>query len=257
MPQDRPKTRLFVDQSLAAGERVELDSARAHFLRNVLRLESGAALALFNGRDGEWRATIASIGKTSASVALQEQLRPFRASTDLWLVFAPIKRARIDLVAEKATELGVSALRPVLTRYSDVARVNTERLRANAIEAAEQCERLDVPDVPEPLPLPRLLEEWPRDRRLILCAEAGAVRPIASVIRDLPRGPVAIITGPEGGFAQSELDLLRKLPFVVPVGLGPRILRAETAAVAALACYQALAGDWTEADHRPLFETPP
>ena len=256
MPQDRPKTRLYVEEPLAADERIELDGGRTHFLRNVLRLDRGAALALFNGSDGEWRATLEELGKSRCFIRVGDQLRPFRPSTNLWLCFAPIKRARIDLIAEKATELGVSALRPVLTRHSDVARVNTERLRANAIEASEQCERLDAPEVSEPVSLPELLENWPRERRLILCAETGAATPIAAAIRELPGGPAAILTGPEGGFAQSELDLLRKLPFVVAVGLGPRILRAETAAVAALACYQALAGDWTEADARPLFDSP-
>lgn len=256
MLQDRPKTRLYVEEPLAADGRVELDGARAHFLRHVLRLDRGAALALFNGRDGEWRGTIDEVGKTRCSVRVGNQLRGFRASTDLWLCFAPIKRARIDLIAEKATELGVAALRPVLTRHSDVARVNTERLRAHAVEASEQCERLDVPAVSEPASLPELVENWPPDRQLILCAETGEATPIATAVAALPPGPAAILTGPEGGFAQSELDLLRKLPFVVAVGLGPRILRAETAAIAALACYQALAGDWKEAD-RPLFDTPP
>jgi 16S rRNA (uracil1498-N3)-methyltransferase len=179
-------------------------------------------------------------------LAIEQQLRPQTSERDLWLVFAPVKRTRIDAIAEKATELGVCALIPVVTQRTAVDRVNVERLRAIAIEAAEQCERLSVPEVRPPVTLGKLLAEWPADRRLLLCAEAGAARPIAEALRAHADGiaaPWAVMIGPEGGFARSELDALAKLPFVMPVGLGPRILRADTAALAALACWQAILGD--------------
>ncbi len=239
-------TRLFVEDDLAAGRSVGLDHARAHFLRSVLRLGRGAAVALFNGRDGEWRARIEGLGKGWASLEVEAPLRPQDATPDIWLLFAPIKRARIDFLAEKATELGVARLLPVTTRHTAVSRVNCERLAANAREAAEQCERLSVPEVAEPRRLFDLLADWPCERRLLVCAEAGAARPLAEVLgeaADGPRGPWALLTGPEGGFAESELDALRKLPFVTTVGLGPRVLRSDTAALAALACWQAVLGD--------------
>jgi len=239
-------TRLFVGADLSAGHEVAIDAPRAHYLRNVLRLQRGATLRLFNGRDGEWRATIAEEGKRSAVLAVDGSLRPQEAEPDLWLVFAPIKRARIDTVAEKATELGVSALRPTTTQHTAVERVNCERLRTIAIEAAEQCERLTVPQVMEPVTLGELLATWPAQRRLLLCTESGAAQPIAEVLQAQVAAasePWAVMIGPEGGFARSELDALRKLPFVMPVGLGPRVLRADTAALAALACWQAILGD--------------
>jgi len=239
-------TRLFLDQDLGDGDAIELADERAHYLRNVLRLESGARIDLFNGRDGEWRSRLDAVGKGYATLIVEQQLRPQTPEPDLWLVFAPIKRARIDTVAEKATELGVAALVPVATQHTAVERVNVERLRAIAIEAAEQCERLSVPEVRTPVTLGKLLAEWPAERRLLLCAEAGAVRPIAEALRahaDEIAAPWAVMIGPEGGFARSELDALVKLPFVMPVGLGPRILRADTAALAALACWQAILGD--------------
>ena len=242
-------TRLFIDQDLRAGGTVQVDADRAHYLRNVLRLAAGTAVDLFNGRDGEWRARIADLGKRSATLTVVEQRRAQAPGPDLWLVFAPIKRTRIDGVVEKATELGVSALQPVVTQHTAVERVNVERLRAIAIEAAEQCERLSVPDVAAPVSLEKLLAQWPPQRRLLLCAEAGAAQPIAEALQahaqDIAAtsAPWAVMIGPEGGFARSELDALGKLPFVMPVGLGPRVLRADTAALAALACWQAILGD--------------
>lgn len=244
MAERPPKLRLFVAADLTAGASVGLDAAQAHYLGTVMRARKGDALALFNGRDGEWRAVIDGFGKGWCSVALGERLRPQTAEPDLWLVFAPIKRARIDFIAEKATELGVSALWPIFTRHTAVGRVNVERLRANAVEAAEQCERLTVPEILAPATLDEALADWPAGRALLVLDESGAGAPAADALADLPPGPAAVLTGPEGGFAKSELDGLRALPFVTHIGLGPRILRADTAALAALACWQAWCGDW-------------
>jgi 16S rRNA (uracil1498-N3)-methyltransferase len=247
--EDGPRqARLFVDAALGESVVVELDADRAHYLRNVLRLEAGEAVSLFNGRDGEWRATIEVAGKRHARLLVGKQVREQQAEPDLWLAFAPIKRARIDFIAEKATELGVSALLPVFTRYTAMTRVNVERLRANALEAAEQTERLSVPEVREPVTLEKLLQDWPRERRLLMADESGGGKPIGIALGGIDaaarRSPWAILVGPEGGFHRDELDLLRNLDFVTAVGLGPRILRADTAALAALSCWQALAGDW-------------
>lgn len=245
-------TRLFVEEPLVQGGKIGLDHARAHFLRSVLRLAQGALLAVFNGTDGEWLARLEGLGKGWASLELLEQRRAQTAEPDLWLAFAPIKRGRVDFLAEKAAEIGCSRLLPVMTRFTDVTRVNTERLAANAREAAEQCERLTVPEVAEPIKLSAFADVWPAERRLILCAEFGPARPIAETLSDLgdSPGPLGVMTGPEGGFARSELDALTQLPFVTPVSLGPRILRADTAALAALACCQAICGDWRD---RPEF----
>jgi len=242
-------TRLHVEGALLPGQSLGLDHARAHFLRSVLRLGSGARLAVFNGRDGEWLAEIEGLGKGWCSLKLLEQRRAAEPEPDLWLVFAPIKRARIDFMAEKATELGCSVLQPVMTRFTAVSRVNEERLAANAREAAEQCERLTVPQVRATMNFGQLLDSWPPERRLMVCAEWGEAKPVAEALQTIRAavgsepGPWAVMTGPEGGFAESELDALRKLPFVTPVGLGPRILRADTAALAAIACWQAILGD--------------
>jgi len=238
--------RLFVDAALGVEVELRLADERVHYLRHVLRLEAGAAVDLFNGRDGEWRSSLAALGKGRATLAVERQLRPQTSGPDLWLAFAPVKRARIDTIAEKATELGVAALLPVVTQHTAVERVNVERLQAIAVEAAEQCERLTVPEMRGSVTLGKLLDEWPRDRRLLLCAEAGEAQPIADALRAHVNSAVArwaVMIGPEGGFARSELDALVKLPFVMPVGLGPRILRADTAALAALACWQAILGD--------------
>ncbi len=245
---DGIETRLHVTGDLAADASVELEAGQAHYLRSVLRLAPGEAVALFNGRDGEWLARIAAIAKNRAVLTVERQTRPQRPEPDLWLAFAPIKRARIDFTAQKATELGASLLWPVMTRRTMVDRVNTERLLANAVEAAEQSDRLTVPAVREPVSLERMIADWPADRPLILCDESGAGQGIAAAL--VAAGPAireraGFVIGPEGGFADEELDRLRKLPFVTAVGLGPRLLRADTAALAALAVWQAVAGDWT------------
>lgn len=240
-------TRLFVDHDLATGGSVGLAPPQAHYLQNVLRLGAGDPVNLFNGRDGEWRGTIEALRRGWCAVALVERVREQLPEPDLWLVFAPIKRARIDFVAAKATELGVSALVPVFTENTAVGRVNAERLRANAVEAAEQCGRLSVPAVHEPVALEALLAGWPAGRRLIMCDETGGGAPILDVLRDAGNGGPdqwAILIGPEGGFSRGELDLLAETTIVTRVGLGPRILRADTAAIAALTCWQAVLGDW-------------
>ena len=239
---ERGAPRVYVDDTLAAGGHVGLAAGPMHRLRTVLRLGPGAAVAAFNRRDGEWLCRLERDG-----LAVERQLRPAAPEPDLWLLFAPIKRARLDWVVEKASELGAAAIQPVWTARTQVERVNLERLRAHAVAGAEQSERLSVAEVRPPEALSRVLAAWPPGRSLLLCDESGAGLPIADAAAATPPGPVAILVGPEGGFAETELDALRKLPFVSPVGLGPRVLRAETAAVAALAVYQAIAGDWRRA----------
>jgi 16S rRNA (uracil1498-N3)-methyltransferase len=239
--------RLFVTAPLTPGATVLLDSDQVHYLRSVLRLGPGDALALFDGRAGEWLAAIETLGKHAGTARLERQTRIQVEEPPLWLLFAPVKRTAIDLIVEKATELGATRLMPVITRRTNVARVNTERLRAVAREAAEQCRRLGVPDIAEPERLDQALAAFPADRRLLLCDESGAAPPIKDVLAQGP-APLGILIGPEGGFAPDELDGLRKLPFVSPVSLGPRILRAETAAFSALAIVQALTGDWAKGD---------
>ena len=242
------KARLYVPDDLAAGQTVGLTAGQAHYLRHVMRLEPSQQVALFNGRQGEWLARIDGFGRGWCSLSLEAQTRPQAAEPDIWLAFAPIKRARLDFLVQKAVELGVASLQPVFTQYTDVRRVNTERMAANVVEAAEQCERLTLPAVGEPKTLAELLAEWPSARRLLVCAEAGTAEPLQRVLAGAGaasgKAPWGLLTGPEGGFAPSELDALRNLPFVTPVSLGPRILRAETAAISALACWQAALGDW-------------
>lgn len=241
--------RVHIGQDLREGAEIVMDERETHYLRDVRRLEEGDLVGVFNGSDGEWDAVISRLGKRDAKLIVGEQRRPQAVEPDLWLVFAPIKRTQIDFVAQKATELGVSALQPVVTQHTVVERVNADRLQAIAIEAAEQCERLSVPQVFPAVTFKELLTSWPQERKLLLCAEAGAASPIADTLSSHAGAgnrtvtPWAIMIGPEGGFARSELDALGKLPFVIPVGLGPRILRADTAALAALACWQAILGD--------------
>lgn len=242
---ERRIPRLYVAAGLATGAKIELNRAQGHYLRSVLRLDAGAAVAVFNGTDGEWLCRVFAIGK-GAALTVERQLREAEpeAVTELWLLFAPVKRTRLDWLVEKATELGVSALLPVWTARTQVERVNLERLRVHAIEASEQSERLSVPELRAPERLDRLLAAWPSERRLIVCDESGAGEPIGVAAARLAPGPVALLVGPEGGFDETELDAFGKLSFVTRVGLGPRVLRAETAAVAAVAVFQATAGDW-------------
>ena len=241
---ERRLPRLYVRHSLARGTAVELEPGQARYLHVVLRLDLGASVMAFNDADGEWLCRIAEIGKRRMRLAVDEQLRSPQLETDLWLMFAPIKRARLDWLVEKATELGVATLLPVWTARTQSERINLERLQAHAIEAAEQSERLSIPELRRPEALDKTLAGWPAERRLIVCDESGAGQPIAEAAGRLPPGPTALLIGPEGGFNERELDALGKLPFVTRVGLGPRVLRAETAALAGLAVLQAIAGDW-------------
>ncbi len=237
------KFRLNVDDDLAAGDVVGLNASQAHYLRSVLRLSPGAEVALFNGRDGEWLARIDGIGKGWASLELVRQSRPQTPEPDVWLLFAPIKRGRVDYLVQKATELGAAALLPVTTRRTVVARINLVRLGTTAAEAAEQCRRLSVPPLHEVRPLEKVLADWPEGRQLLFCDEAGQAPPPGQALAGASPGPWAILIGPEGGFEPSEAAALRGHAFVTPMSLGPRILRAETAAAAALGIWQSLLGD--------------
>ena len=240
---ERSTIRLFVEQPLAANAVLGLAQGQAHYLRNVMRRAQGDRIRLFNGRDGEWEGVIESIAPRRAAVRLVTRTAEQRPAPDVGLLFAPLKATRTRFVVEKATELGVGAIHPVLTRHGQTARVNVERLRAHAIEAAEQCGRLDVPSIASPSPLADALAAWPPDRRLLVC-DPDAESTVAEALMGGAGVSWAILIGPEGGFAPSERRLLADHPAAVHARLGPRILRAETAVAAALACWQALAGDW-------------
>ncbi len=238
------KIRLFVEAALGPGAEVMLTPDQAHYLFNVMRASHGAGVAVFNGRDGEWLAEITRTGKLRGAVTCRAPGRPQRHPPDLWLVFAPIKKARTDFIVEKAAELGAARVLPVFTRYSNTARIQADRLRAHAIEAAEQCGETHVLDVARPVRLDALLDAWDPARRLMFCDESRDAAPAAAALAAASPGPWAILTGPEGGFAAEEATRLRALPYVLPVTLGPRILRADTAACAAITLWQASLGDW-------------
>jgi 16S rRNA (uracil1498-N3)-methyltransferase len=242
-------TRLFVEQPLSAGISVPLNKSQINYLCNVLRLSAGDPVLVFNGHAGEWRAALEQPGKRAAVLAVREQTRPQDPPNDLHYLFAPLKQARLDYMIQKAVELGVSALQPVTTRHTQVARVNLERMRANAIEAAEQCGILNIPEIVAPAALPKLLDRFDVDRLLVFCDEDADIQdPVAALsnVAQATNGrlPLAVLIGPEGGFAEEERALLLKRRNVVRLALGPRILRADTAAVAALALVQAVLGDW-------------
>jgi 16S rRNA (uracil1498-N3)-methyltransferase len=249
--------RLYLPDPLAFGLVLDLGERPAHYLKNVMRREAGDQVVLFNGRDGEFSAVIVEAGRKVCRLRVEALLREQAGVPDIWLCFAPLKKDAIDFLVEKATELGVAAFQPVLTRHTAASRLNSLRLLANAIEAAEQTERLTIPDIRPPMALPALLESWDPQRHIILCAEAGSASPIAEAL-SLLKASVnranmwAIFCGPEGGFARSELDLLSNVPFVTPVGLGPRILRADTAALSALAVFQSILGDGAMRPPAPL-----
>src|SRR5712691_1536939 len=242
--------RLYVDAPLAEGTSVALGRSQANYLGNVLRLKTGDGVLVFNGRDGEWRATLASPGKRSPALVIGSRTRPQTGALDLHYLFAPLKHARLDYMAQKAVEMGASRLQPVITRHAQAARVNLERMRANAIEAAEQCGILTLPEIAAPLTFERMLAERDGARLLVFCDEDAEVKdPVAalSAMQAADRAEpfaLAVLVGPEGGFAADERDALLKLPNTVRLALGPRILRADTAAVAALALVGAVLGDW-------------
>ncbi len=243
--------RLYTEHDLAAGQTVPLPANQVHYLRNVMRARAGDTVMVFNGRDGEWETRVEAISKGAGTLVPAQQTRRQAAEPGPWLLFAPIKRGPQDILVQKAVELGASALWPVMTERTNAGRVNMERLTANAIEAAEQCERLTIPDLRAPEKYSTVLDNWPQDRQLLVCVERGAAPAMGTVLQNsVDIDAWAILTGPEGGFSPIELDLLTSLPFVSPVSLGPRILRAETAALAALVCWQSTSGDW----NRP---TPP
>ena len=241
---DTPKVRLFVPDALAADADLAVSGKPAHYLLHVMRLSVGDAVRVFNGRDGEWRASLTSRGRGDCHLRAAAHVRGQRAEPGPWLAFAPLKKDAQDLMIAQATELGVERLLPAITRFTAAERINLDRLRAQAIEAAEQSERLTVPAIAEPRPLPALLAGWPHERRLLFADERGGLA-FAEAVR-CAGPPPGLLVGPEGGFSAEERADLAGRPFVTPVSLGPRILRAGTAAIAALACWQALCGDWQQ-----------
>ncbi|MCZ0960576.1 16S rRNA (uracil(1498)-N(3))-methyltransferase [Paracoccus benzoatiresistens] len=236
------RIRLFIDHPLVAGQAVPLDSGQAHYLSGVMRLPPGAVIEVFNGQDGAWSARIADATKRGGSLEVLAQVAPQRDPPDLWLCFAPIKKARTDFIVEKAAEMGAARILPVQTDFTNSERIRQDRLQAHAVEAAEQCGGTFVPAVADLVSLSRLLDGWDASRRILWADEAMAGP--AETLANLPRGPWAILIGPEGGFSDAERARLSGLPFVSRISLGPRILRADTAAVAALALWQAALGDW-------------
>jgi len=237
------KVRLYVDHPLGEGQLVPLSRDQAHYLFGVMRLQVGTVLSLINGRDGEWDADVAEAGKRGGVLQCSAQTKPLQMPPDLWLLFAPIRKERMSFIVEKATELGAARIMPVQTSYTNNGdRVRLEKLQAQAVEATEQCGGTYVPEVTAPVKLAQALQDWPADRTLYFCDEAliGAASPF-----DSQRGAsAAILIGPEGGFSPQERAFLNDLPFTSPISLGPRILRAETAAVAALTLWQHTVGDW-------------
>ena len=249
--------RLYVDHLLEDGATVALTPEQAHYLRNVMRRDHGDEVHAFNARDGEFSATITNLSKKGGSLKITDVRRLPRKESDLWLLFAPLKRSAVDTIAQKATELGIAALMPVVTARTNASRINLDRISAISIEASEQCERLSVPNIMPSVSLAAILEDWQEDRTLIFCDEAGddpkepwggpfgRAEPMGNALRKFggQSGKMAILIGPEGGFTTEERDLLREKTFVLPVTLGPRILRADTAALVAIALWQALIGD--------------
>jgi len=233
-----------VQAPLSVGANVACTPEQANYLVNVMRLATGAEIVVFNGRDGEWRARLADVGKRRCSLECMALVRPQRSGPDLHYIFAPLKHARLDYMVQKATELGVAHLQPVLTRRTIAARVNLERMQANAIEAAEQCGVLRVPTAGEPVKLEALLANWDAGRQLIFGDEAAEVTSPLAALAGLASGPLAVLIGPEGGFDPAERTLLLEKPYATAISLGPRVMRADTAAVAALALVNAVLGDW-------------
>lgn len=238
------KVRLYLDHPLAPGQTVPLSQPQANYLFNVMRLGPGAVVSVFNGRDGEWDAAVTDAGKRGGALTAVAQTRPLMMPPDLWLVFAPVKKARTDFIVEKAVEMGVARIVPVVTDHSNSERVNVERLQAHAVEAAEQCGATFVPPVAEVTRLSQVLDRWPEGRDLWFCDEDMSEDTAPAPSSPHVATPSAVLIGPEGGFSASERKRLRHLTYAQPVRLGPRILRADTAAVAALTLWQVSRGDW-------------
>lgn len=238
-------TRLFIEGGLAAATPVPLGEAQSHFLAHVLRAKPGDRVRVFNGRDGEWLAHVRDVTKRGVTLIVEAQARPQAGVPDLWLLLAPIKKTPLDYIVQKATELGVARIQPVITRRTIVERVNLERMRANAIEAAEQSGRLTVPHICEPGDLAKVMAGWNAQRMLMFCDEAGDAPPAVAALAKVSKAPWAVLTGPEGGFDPAEREMIRTQSFTVPVSLGPRIMRADTAALAAIALWQSTWGDWS------------
>lgn len=239
------KVRLFVSEALGEGQSVALTREQAHYLFGVMRLGSGDLVALFNGSDGEWQAEVVEAGKRGGTLVCRELSALQRDPPDLWLLFAPIKKARTDFIVEKAAEMGAARICPVNTDFTNAERIRRDRLQAHAVEAAEQCGGTFVPTVDELAPLAKVLDEWPEDRFLLFCDEALAGRATSlTVLSETKDHPWAILIGPEGGFSEAERARLAKMNNAVPISLGPRILRADTAAVAAMTLWQLHLGDW-------------
>lgn len=241
---DFARHRLFLEHDFAAGRRLPLEREQANYLLNVLRLKSGDPVLVFNGRDGEWIAAVAAEGRKQASLELQRQRRPQPAAPDLHYLFAPLKHARLDYMAQKAVEMGTGVLQPVLTRRTQVSRLNLDRMRANAVEAAEQCGILNLPEIRAERPLEAAIVALEPERLLIFCDEAMAQASPVSALATAEAAALAVLIGPEGGFDEAERERILARPNTLPISLGPRILRADTAAVAALALVQAVLGDW-------------
>ena len=236
--------RLFVPHDLSEAAELDLDEGQSRYLAAVMRLSVGDTLAVFNGRDGEWRARVANVGKRAVGLVAEAQLRPQAVGPDLDLVIALVKRARLETIVEKAAELGARRVRPVITERTNADHTRVDRLQAIATEASEQTGRLDVPEVAEPVKLEKLVAGWEPGRRLLFCDEAGDAKPVLEAVGGHPGGPWAILVGPEGGFSPKEREMLRGLPYATPASLGPRILRADTAAISAMTLWQAAVGDW-------------
>jgi 16S rRNA (uracil1498-N3)-methyltransferase len=236
--------RLFIPHDLAAGAELALERDQSHYLASVMRQDVGDQVALFNGRDGEWLCSVTAVTKRAVALRAESQTRPQTLGPDLDLIVAMVKRGRVETIVEKAAELGARRVRLVLTERTNADRARVERLTAIATEAAEQTGRLDVPKVAEPVKLGKLIDDWEAGRKLLFCDEAGDARPVLQALDGQSTGPWAILIGPEGGFSPAERDRLRALPYAVPASLGPRILRADTAAISALTLWQAALGDW-------------
>jgi 16S rRNA (uracil1498-N3)-methyltransferase len=245
-----PRTRIYIEPALSEQVPIILEDKQAHYLSHVLRLKEGDIIGFFNGKDGEWQAAIDTIQKKAVTLTVQKQLRPHKQLPELWLLCAPLKNSKTEWVIEKATELGVTRICPVITQFTVVDKINEARWYSIVTEAAEQCERVDVPIIAPIIALPKLLTEWPQNQNLIFGDESGGSKSAKELLPTITHTKKAVLIGPEGGFSPVELELLRSLPYVCGMCMGPRVMRADTAAIAALTLLQAWCGDW---DDKPEF----